>query len=77
MAEEKTVDFQSEVNALVAKASKALDEFLSLNQEQVDYIVAKCSVAGLGHHGSLAQMKQEEVSLKIRPPRTFSPVSMW
>ena len=43
MAEEKTLDYQSEVNLLVKKAGKALDEFLALNQEQVDYIVAKCS----------------------------------
>ena len=65
MAEEKTVDFQSEVNALVAKASKALDEFLSLNQEQVDYIVAKCSVAGLDHHGSLAKLAIDETGRGI------------
>jgi acetaldehyde dehydrogenase/alcohol dehydrogenase len=43
-----------EVNGLVDKASEALNEFLKLNQEQIDYIVAKCSVAGLDHHGSLA-----------------------
>ena len=36
MAEEKTLDYQSEVNLLVKKAEKALDEFLALNQEQVD-----------------------------------------
>ena len=40
MADEKTVDYQKEVNTLVEKAGKALDEFLDLNQEQVDYFVA-------------------------------------
>ena len=65
MAEEKTVDYQKEVNTLVEKAGKALDEFLNLNQEQVDYIVAKCSVAGLDHHGDLAQKAVDETGRGI------------
>ncbi|MGN1189899.1 MAG: aldehyde dehydrogenase family protein, partial [Candidatus Ornithospirochaeta sp.] len=65
MTEEKTLDYQSEVNALVEKAGKALDEFLSLNQEQVDYIVAKCSVAGLDHHGDLAKKAIDETGRGI------------
>ena len=47
-------DAVKEVDELVKKGQVALDEFLKLNQEQVDYIVAKCSVAGLDHHGDLA-----------------------
>ena len=43
-----------EVDALVKNALKALDEFLLLDQDQIDHIVAKCSVAGLDHHGTLA-----------------------
>ena len=43
-----------EVNSLVEKALVALDQMLELTQEQVDHIVAKCSVAGLDHHGTLA-----------------------
>ena len=39
---------------------KALDEFRLLNQEQVDYIVAKASVAALDQHGVLAQHAIEE-----------------
>ena len=65
MAEEKTLDYQSEVNLLVKKAGKALDEFLALNQEQVDYIVAKCSVAGLDHHGDLAKKAIDETKRGI------------
>ncbi len=42
------------IDELVVKANIALEEFKELNQEQVDYIVAKCSVAGLDHHGMLA-----------------------
>ena len=48
------------INELVSKGNKALEEFRKLNQEQVDYIVAKCSVAGLDHHGTLAASAIEE-----------------
>ena len=48
------------INELVVKANVALEEFKELNQEQVDYIVAKCSVAGLDHHGTLAAAAIEE-----------------
>ena len=49
-----------EVDSLVKKGLVALDEFLALNQEQIDYIVAKCCVAGLDHHGTLAKAAIEE-----------------
>ncbi|MCW9732486.1 bifunctional acetaldehyde-CoA/alcohol dehydrogenase [Avibacterium sp. 20-15] len=51
---------QAEVNALVEKGLVALEEFLQLNQEQVDYIVAKASVAALDQHGVLAMHAYEE-----------------
>ena len=51
---------QAEVNLLVENGNKALDEFLKLDQDQVDYIVAKCSVAALDAHGELAKMAIEE-----------------
>ena len=54
MEKEKIISPQEEVDALVKKATVALDEFLYLGQEQIDHIVAKCSVAGLDHHGTLA-----------------------
>lgn len=46
---------QAEVNTLVEKALVALEEFRKLDQEQVDYIVAKASVAALDQHGVLAE----------------------
>ncbi|MBR1985137.1 MAG: bifunctional acetaldehyde-CoA/alcohol dehydrogenase [Clostridia bacterium] len=49
-----------EVNELVQKGLVALEEFRKLDQKQVDYIVAKCSVAGLDNHGMLAQVAIEE-----------------
>ena len=58
--ESQIVDAKKEVNELVEKADVALSEFLKLNQEQVDYIVAKCCVAGLDNHGLLAKAAIEE-----------------
>ncbi|WP_257812684.1 bifunctional acetaldehyde-CoA/alcohol dehydrogenase [Aggregatibacter actinomycetemcomitans] len=51
---------QAEVNALVEKGLVALEEFRQLNQEQVNYIVAKASVAALDQHGVLAMHAYEE-----------------
>ena len=60
MEETKQSEVMKEIDSLVKKAQVALDEFLGLNQEQVDYIVAKCSVAGLDHHGTLAKAAIDE-----------------
>ncbi len=49
-----------EIDDLVQKGLKALDEFMDLDQKQIDYIVAKCSVAGLDNHGILAASAIEE-----------------
>ena len=69
MAEKKVVEAQVEltneqidvhVEELVTKALKALKEFENFTQEQVDHIVAKCSVAGLDAHGILAEAAVKE-----------------
>lgn len=49
-----------EVNLKVEKALKALDAYAGYTQEQIDYIVAKCSVVAIDHHGSLAKLAIEE-----------------
>ena len=51
---------QAEVNRLVEKGLVALEQFCQLNQEQVNYIVAKASVAALDQHGVLAMHAYEE-----------------
>ena len=51
---------QEEINLLVSKAQKALEEYADFDQEKIDYIVAKASVAALDHHGTLAKMAVEE-----------------
>ena len=50
----------SKIDVLVNNAVKALEEFASFDQEKIDYIVAKCSVAGLDNHGVLAKMAVDE-----------------
>ena len=56
----KRNDFQKEVDNLVAKAKKALEKYEDYSQDQIDYIVAKCSVAGLDAHGTLAEAAVNE-----------------
>lgn len=58
--EEKLLSPQEEVNSLVEKALVALKDFQNYNQEQIDYIVAKVSVAALDKHGDLAREAIEE-----------------
>ena len=59
---EKELDSKAvaEVDALVKKGLVALDKFRELNQEQVDYIVAKVSTKVLDHHEYLARLAVEE-----------------
>ena len=55
-----TDDVAREVGALVARAQLALGQYDLFDQEQIDHIVKKASVAGLHHHGRLAQIAVEE-----------------
>ncbi len=48
------------IDGYVKKAQKALDEFMELNQEQVDAIVKAMTLAGLDKHMELAKMAVEE-----------------
>ncbi|MCW6659962.1 bifunctional acetaldehyde-CoA/alcohol dehydrogenase [Aerococcaceae bacterium NML191292] len=57
---EKVLEAQAHVDELVQKGLVALDKFRNLNQEQVDYIVAKASVAALDQHGVLAKHAFDE-----------------
>ncbi len=50
----------NEIDTLVNNGQKALEEFRKLDQQQVDYIVAKCSVAAIDNHGFLAQAAIDE-----------------
>lgn len=48
------------IDGYVAKAQKALNEFMALNQEQIDAIVKAMTLAGLDKHMELAKMAVEE-----------------
>ena len=76
--EDKALAAQKHVDELVQKGLVALEEMRKLNQEQVDYIVAKASVAALDAMVSwLCMLMKKRVAefLKIRQLKTFSPVS--
>ena len=57
---EPKITVQENIDQLVGKGVKALEKFLELDQEQVNYIVAKASVAALDKHGTLAKLAIEE-----------------
>lgn len=56
----ETTTVSATIDALVQKGLVALDKMRQLTQEQVDYIVAKASVAALDAHGELAKHAYEE-----------------
>ena len=53
------------INDLVERAKKASEEYMKLNQEQVDKIVKAMSIAGLEHHMELAKLAVEETGRGI------------
>ncbi len=53
------------VDELVKKAKKAAEEYMELDQEQVNNIVKQMSMAGLEHHMELAKMAIEETKRGI------------
>lgn len=60
MEEKKILNAKEEVDSLVKKALVCLSEFSTFTQEQIDFIVAKASVAALDQHGNLAKLAIEE-----------------
>ncbi len=63
ISEEEKV--QEQINILVERAKKASEEYMKLNQEQVDNIVKHMAMAGLEHHMELAKMAVEETGRGI------------
>ena len=60
MAENKQNEIQKELDTLVANGQKALTEFMSFDQEKINFIVKKASVAGIDQHGVLAELAVKE-----------------
>ena len=65
MTEEEKKEAESMVNSLVERARKASEEFKKLDQQTVDKIVKKMSMAGLDHHMKLAKHAVEETKRGI------------
>ena len=52
--------FAEEIDTLVARAQAALAEYAAFDQDQVNLLVKKASVAALNQHGALAKLAVEE-----------------
>lgn len=60
MAAKKEIDVNSVIDGYVLKAQKALCEFMTMTQEEVDAIVKAMALAGLERHMELAKLAVEE-----------------
>ena len=68
MAEKDTKELEEineMIDSLVARAKKASEEYMKLDQDQVNEIVKAMSLAGLEHHMELAKMAVEETGRGI------------
>ena len=63
--EEKKAEIKAMVDGLVAKAKVALDEYMKLDQEQIDKITKAMALAGLSAQMELAKMAVEETGRGI------------
>ncbi|TCT16163.1 acetaldehyde dehydrogenase /alcohol dehydrogenase AdhE [Natranaerovirga pectinivora] len=61
----KLIKVQETVDVLVQKAQKALDEFMLMEQDQIDKIVKEMALAGLDQHMYLAKLAFEETQRGI------------
>lgn len=53
-------DYKSVIDGYVKNAQKALEQYMMMNQEQIDKIVQAMALNGLEHHMELAKMAVEE-----------------
>ena len=65
LTEEQKNHIKDMIDGLVERAKKASEEYLKLNQEQVDKIVKAMALAGQEHHMELAKMAVEETKRGI------------
>lgn len=65
MTEKEKKEVEEMVNGLVARARKAAEEYKKLDQETIDRIVKKMSMAGLDNHMKLAKHAVEETKRGI------------
>lgn len=65
ISEEEKLKIKSMVDNLVEKAKKASEEYLKLDQDQVNNIIKSMAMAGLDKHMQLAKMAVEETGRGI------------
>ena len=65
MKEEEKIKAKNQIDELIKKARIAKEEFLKLDQETVDIIVKKMSMAALENHMYLAKLAKEETKRGI------------
>lgn len=65
VTEEAKVETAEMINTLVSNAKKALEEYMALDQEQVDKITEAMALAGLSAQMELAKMAVEETGRGI------------
>ena len=63
--EEEQKKVEKMINDLIEKAKVASEEYMKLNQEQVNNIVKAMAMAGLEHHMELAKLAVEETNRGI------------
>ena len=65
VTDEERREIEAMVDSLVERAKKASEEYKKLDQETVDNIIKKMSMAGLNNHMKLAKMAVEETGRGI------------
>ncbi len=65
LSEEEKERVRASIDNLVERAKKASEEYLKLDQEQVNEIIKNMSMAGLEHHFELAKLAVEETKRGI------------
>ena len=65
ISEEEKARIKEMIDNLIEKAKIAQEEYMDLNQEQIDNIIKQMSMAGLEHHMELAKMAVEETNRGI------------
>ena len=65
ISEEEKLEIKEMIDDLVARAKKASEEYLKLDQDTVDKVIKAMSMAGLENHMKLAKMAVEETGRGI------------
>ena len=65
LSEEEKLKIKNMIDDLVARAKKASEEYMKLDQDTINNIVKEMAMAGLDNHMKLAKMAVEETGRGI------------